>query len=386
MAVLVIAEHDDRRCQAADPEHRRRRHQAGRRVHVLVAGSELPSAAAGRRQDRRRRQGAAGRRCRTMPMGWPRTWRRWSSSWRKGYSHRAGPGDRFGKNVMPRVAALLDVAQISEIVAVDRSPTPSCGRSMPATPSRPCSRPTRSRSSPSAAPTSTGGGRGRQLPRSSRSRPAPMRACPSSSAQELSKSRAAGTDQRPHRHLGRPGHAVRREFPDAGSPRRQAGCRGRRLRAAVDAGFVPNDYQVGQTGKIVAPDLYIAVGISGAIQHLAGMKDSQGHRGHQQRRGSADIPGRRLRPRGRSVQDRPRADGGTGARCDKSRPPTSPQGIADMIQKNRRHRRRADGQRYRSCLRARRLRRRLTDINADALAKAVSNYRAQHGAPGLEAA
>ena len=190
------------------------------------------------------------------------------------YGHVLAAATTFGKNVMPRVAALLDVAQVSDIIAIDardvfRRPIYAGNAIATVKSSDPIKVVTVRATAFDPAPAEGG----------------------TADIQEI----AAAEDPALSKFLRH--ELTRTERPEltsagivvSGGRGMQSGENFKMLeeiadklgaavgasRAAVDAGFVPNDYQVGQTGKVVAPELYIAVGISGAIQHLAGMKDSK---------------------------------------------------------------------------------------------------------------
>lgn len=191
-----------------------------------------------------------------------------------GHSHVVATATTVGKNIMPRVAALLDVAQVSDIVEVIDADTfvrpIYAGNALATVKSSDATKVVTVRGTNFDAAAAEGGsatvedagGEGDQ-------------GLSIWVGQELSKSdRPELTSARVVISGGRgmqngENFAMLEEIADKLNAAVGAS------RAAVDAGFVPNDYQVGQTGKVVAPELYIAVGISGAIQHLAGMKDSK---------------------------------------------------------------------------------------------------------------
>ena len=192
----------------------------------------------------------------------------------QGYSHVLAPATSNGKNFMPRVAALLDVAMISEITAVESPDTfvrpIYAGNAMATVQSGDPKKIITVRATAFEAAAAEGGSASVE----------PVSAAGDSGlsgfvGRELSKSaRPELTSARIVVSGGR-GLGSGENFKILDQLADVLGAAVGASRAAVDAGYVPNDYQVGQTGKVVAPELYIAVGISGAIQHLAGMKDSK---------------------------------------------------------------------------------------------------------------
>ena len=191
-----------------------------------------------------------------------------------GYSHILAPATTFGKNLMPRISAKLDSQQISDIISVESENTFKrpiyAGSCIATVKSNDDIKIITVRSTAfDASPTNNTNIEVKEIPASESAGISKF------ISEELAQSDRPELTAANIVISGGRGMQSGDNFHLLDSIADKLGAAVGASRAAVDAGFVPNDYQVGQTGKIVAPDLYIAVGISGAIQHLAGMKDSK---------------------------------------------------------------------------------------------------------------
>ncbi|MBM3571466.1 MAG: electron transfer flavoprotein subunit alpha/FixB family protein [Alphaproteobacteria bacterium] len=273
MVALVVAEHDNAALKPATLHAVTAAAKIGGGIHVLVAGQGC--AAAG--QAAAKIAGVA----KVLVADGPEYGHKLAENVAPliaglagGYDHVLATATTSGKNIMPRVAAFLDLAQISEIIEVVSADTfvrpIYAGNAFATVQSKDAKKIITVRATgfdPAAAEGGT----------------AAVESIAAKGDQGLSRYIGAALSKTERPELtsarivisGGRGMQSGDNFKLLEAVADKLGAAVGASRAAVDAGFVPNDYQVGQTGKIVAPDLYIAVGISGAIQHLAGMKDSK---------------------------------------------------------------------------------------------------------------
>ncbi len=272
MAALVIAEHDGTKLKGGTANAVTAAAKMGGEVHVLVAGSSAQGAA----QAASKLAGVA----KVLHVqgahydgGGAENYAALVAGLAGNYSHVVASASAFGKNFMPRVAALLDVAQVSEITAVESPDTfvrPIYAGSAFATVQSSDAKKVVTVRATGFDPAPEGG------PASIESTPAgPDKGQAQMLGQELNASARPELGGARRVVSGGRGLGSAENFKLVEALADRLGAALGASRAAVDSGYCPNDYQVGQTGKIVAPELYVAVGISGAIQHVAGMKDSK---------------------------------------------------------------------------------------------------------------
>ena len=273
MATLIIAEHDNAAIKGAVLNTVTAGQKLGQEIHVLVAGFECASVAEAASK-------LAGvtkvlvADAEYLKNGLAEDVADVVVTVAGNYSHVLAPATSFGKNVMPRVAAILDVAQISDVVEIQSEDTfvrpIYAGNALATVVTSDAIKVITIRTTGFDVCASEGGGGVVEsidvLPSKNMS---------SLISQELTKSARPELTAAKVIVSGGRGMGSAENFALLEALADKLGAAVGASRAAVDSGFVPNYYQVGQTGKIVAPELYIAVGISGAIQHLAGMKDSK---------------------------------------------------------------------------------------------------------------
>jgi electron transfer flavoprotein alpha subunit len=272
MAALVIAEHDNASLKGSTLNTVTAAAQCGGDVHILIAGHNCGAAAEAASK-------VAGvskvlvADAAQFADGLAENVAEQALAMAKAYSHILAPATAYGKNILPRVAAKLDVGQISEITKVDSPDTFErpiyAGNAIATVQSTDPIKVITVRTTGFDAAATGGSAAVENV--------TPV----ADSGKSAFVSREVAKSDRPELTAakvivsGGRGMGSGDNFKILEPLADRLGAAMGASRAAVDAGFVPNDWLVGQTGKIVAPQLYIAVGISGAIQHLAGMKDSK---------------------------------------------------------------------------------------------------------------